>query len=152
MQGKVIIYAIPGTVEEANPTDSLHTDVELAQYLQSLQSSGHLGDAQVFPTVHGAVGGDPRDKYDAALRPWFVFFDGDASAWINDTGPWWYDANHYFVVMTDAQNVAPALDDKSPPVDQATQRVTDLAKDHASVVSCDWVGLKTVLPLVLPRG
>ena len=152
LAGKVVVYAIPGTVEEGNPTDNLHTDVEEARYLQSLKDAGRLGDAQVFPTVHGAAGGDPRDKYDAALRPWFVFFDGDASSWMNDTGPWWYDANHYFVVMTDAQNVAPALDVRNPPVDQATQRVRDLAAAHASVVSCDWVGLNTVLPLVLPRG
>jgi len=152
LRGKVFVEAIPGTVEEGNPTDTLHTDVEEAQYLQSLKNAGNLGDGQVFPTVHGAVGGDPRDKYDAALRPWFVFFDGDASTWINNTGPWWYDANHYFVLMTDAQNVAPTLDDKNAAVDQATQRVTDLAKAHASVVSCDWVGLSTVLPLVLPRG
>ncbi|GAA1666545.1 phosphatidylinositol-specific phospholipase C domain-containing protein [Fodinicola feengrottensis] len=152
MAGKVFVEAIPGTVEEGNPTDTLHTDVEEAQYLQSLQSSGHLGDGQVFPTEHGAVGGDPRDKYAAALRPWFVFFDGDASGWVNDTGPSWYDTNHYFVVMTDAQNVAPAIDDRNPTVDQATQRVTDLAHQHASVVTSDWVSLNTVLPLVLPRG
>jgi hypothetical protein len=152
LAGKVFVEAIPGTVEEANPTDTLHTDVEEAQYLQSLKNAGHLADAQIFPTVHGAVGGDPRSKYAAALRPWFVFFDGDASAWISDTGPWWYDANHYFVVMTDAQNVAPAIDATNPGVAQATQRVIDLAKAHASVVSSDWVGLGTVLPLVLPRG
>ena len=152
LAGKVFVEAIPGTVEEGNPTDTLHTDVEEAQYLQGLKNSGHLGDGQVFPTVHGAVGGDPRSKYAAALRPWFVFFDGDASVWVNNTGPWWYDANHYFVVMTDGQNVAPAIDSVNPPVDQATQRVIDLAKAHASVVSSDWVGLKTVLPLVLTRG
>jgi len=152
LAGKVFVEAISGTVEEGNPTDTLHTDVEEAQYLQTLKNAGHLGDAQIFPTVHGAVGGDPRSKYTSVLRPWFVFFDGDASAWINDTGPWWYDASHYFVVMTDAQNVAPGIDGKTPTAEQATQRVTDLAKAHASVVSSDWVGLNSVLRLVLPRG
>ena len=152
LAGKVFVEAISGTVEEGNPTDTLHTDVEEAQYLQTLKNAGHLGDAQVFPSVHGAVGGDPRSKYAVALRPWFVFFDGDANAWLNNTGPGWYDANHYFVVMTDAQNVAPEIDATNPSVEQGTQRVLDLAKAHASVVSSDWVGLQSVLRLVPPRG
>jgi len=152
LTGKVFVEVIPGTVEEANPTDTLHTDVEEAQYLQSLKNAGRIGDAQVFPSVHGAAGGDPRSKYAASLQPWFVFFDGDASAWQSQTSPSWYDANHYFVVMTDGQNVPPAIDGVNPTVPQATQRVIDLAKAHASVVSSDWVGLTTVLPLVLSRG
>ncbi|SDX07052.1 Phosphoinositide phospholipase C, Ca2+-dependent [Amycolatopsis xylanica] len=152
LQGKVFIEIIPGTVEEGNPTDTLKTDVEYARYLVGLKNAGRLGDAQVFPTVHGAVGGDPRDKYEAALKPWFVFFDGDANAWLTNTGPWWYDANHYFVVMTDAHNVAPAIDSRNPTPEQATQRLTDLAKAHASMITSDWVGLTTVLPLVVPRG
>ena len=152
LAGKVFVEAIPGTVEEANPTDTLHTDVEIAKYLQVLKNTGHLADAQVFPSVHGAVGGDPRSQYAEALRTWFVFFDGDTNAWINETGPWWYDANHYFVVMTDAQNVAPAIDATNPTVEQATQRVLDVAKAHASVVSSDWVNLPSVLHLVPPRG
>jgi hypothetical protein len=152
LRGKVFIEVIPGTVEEGNPTDSLRTDVEYAQYLVSLRNAGRLGDAQIFPTVHGVAPGDPRDQYDPALRPWFVFFDGDARAWLADTGPAWYDDNHYFVVMTDAHAVAPAIDSRNPTVGQATQRVDDLAGQHASVVSSDWVNLTTVLPLVVPRG
>jgi hypothetical protein len=152
MAGKVLVEIIPGTVEEQNPTDSLWTDVEYGRYLVGLKNAGRLGEAQIFPTVHGAVGGDPRDKYEAALKPWFVVFDGDANAWVTQTGPWWYDANHYYVVMTDGQNVAPAIDSRNPTVDQANQRVAELAKQHASVVTSDWVGLTTVLPQVLPRG
>jgi hypothetical protein len=152
LNGKVMIEIIPGTVEEGNPTDTLHTDVEYARYLLNLKNAGRLGEAQIFPAVHGAVGGDPRDKYEAALKPWFVVFDGDANAWVTQTGPWWFDANHYFVVMTDGQNVAPAIDSRNPTVAQANQRVADLAKQHASVITSDWVGLTTVLPLVLPRG
>jgi hypothetical protein len=152
LKGKVMVEIIPGTVEESNPTDTLRTDVEYARYLLGLKNAGRLGDAQIFPTVHGAVGGDPRSKYDPSLRPWFVVFDGDANAWVTQTGPWWYDANHYFVVMTDAQNVSPAIDSRNPTVAQANQRVADLAKQHASLVTSDWVGLTTVLPLVLPRG
>ena len=152
LNGKVIIEVIPGTVEEQNPTDTLKTDVEYARYLVNLKNAGRLGDAQIFPTVHGAAGGDPRDKYEAALKPWFVVFDGDANAWVTQTGPWWFDANHYYLVMTDAQNVAPAIDSRNPTVDQANQRVADLAKQHASVITSDWVGLTTVLPQVLSRG
>jgi len=55
-------------------------------------------------------------------------------------------------VMTDAQNVAPAIGSRNPTVDQANQRVADLAQAHASVVTSDWGGLTTVLPQVLPRG
>jgi hypothetical protein len=120
LKGKVMVEIIPGTVEEQNPTDTLRTDVEYARYLVGLKNAGRLGDGQIFPTVHGAVGGDPRDQY--------------------------------FVVTTDAQNVAPAIDSRNPTVDQANQRVADLAKQHASVVTSDWVGLTTVLPQVLTRG
>lgn len=153
LNGKVLIEIIPGSVEESNPTDSLRTDVEYAQYARSLKSSGHLADAQIFPTVHGAAPGDPRDKYsDTDLRSWFVVFDGDANAWVTQTGPAWFDANHYLLVMTDGQNVAPAIDSRNPTVAQANQRVADLAAMHASIVTSDWVGLTTVLPQVLPRG
>ncbi|GAB3405650.1 phosphatidylinositol-specific phospholipase C domain-containing protein [Flindersiella endophytica] len=152
LRGKVFVEVIPGTVEEGNPTDTLRTDVEYARYLVALRNAGRLGDAQVFPTVHGVAPGDPRDQYEAALRPWFVVFDGDARAWLAGTGLAWYDDNHYFVVMTDAHAVAPAIDSRNPTVAEATQRVDDLARQHASVVSSDWVDLTTVLPLVVPRG
>ncbi|MFI5608355.1 phosphatidylinositol-specific phospholipase C domain-containing protein [Amycolatopsis sp. NPDC051903] len=152
LQGKVLTEIIPGTVEEQNPTDTLHTDVEYVNYLLAQKNAGKLGDVQIFPTVHGAVGGDPRDKYAANLKPWFVVFDGDANTWVTQTGPWWYDANHYYVIMTDGQNVSPAIDDHNPTVDQANQRVADLAKQHASVVTSDWTGLTTVLPQVIARG
>lgn len=152
LRGKVITEIIPGTVEEQNPTDTYKTDVEYADYLLAQKNAGKLGDVQIFPTVHGAVGGDPRDKYSATQKPWFVVFDGDANAWVTQTGPWWYDANHYYVVMTDGQNVAPAIDAHNPTVAQANQRVADLAKQHASVITSDWTGLTTVLPQVLSRG
>jgi hypothetical protein len=54
--------------------------------------------------------------------------------------------------MTDAHNVPPALDDTNPPVADARARVARLAKDHASLVSCDWYGLPSVSAEVLTRG
>ncbi|WP_033294468.1 phosphatidylinositol-specific phospholipase C domain-containing protein [Amycolatopsis jejuensis] len=152
LRGKVITEIIPGTVEENNPTDTLRTDVEYCRYLLAQKASGKLDSVQIFPTVHGAAAGDPRDQYSAEQKPWFVVFDGDASEWLAKAGMSWYDDNHYYVVMTDAQNVAPAIDDRNPTVDQANQRVVELARQHASVVTSDWTGLSTVLPQVDPRG
>ena len=152
LAGKVIIEIIPGTFEESNPTDTLWTDTEYAQYLNGLAAAGTLSQAQIFPAVHNAVVGDPRTRYaDASLRGWFVVFDGDANTYVTggiDTS--WYDTNHYLLVMTDAQNVAPVLDG----TDQAAvdARIAQLAAAHASVVSSDWSGLPAVLPEVLPRG
>ncbi|MFF6960613.1 Ca2+-dependent phosphoinositide-specific phospholipase C [Streptomyces sp. NPDC008317] len=147
LAGKVILEIIPGTVEENNPTDTLWTDVEYASYLK-----GHVSTAQVFPTVHNVQSGDPRSRYsDASLRPWFVIFDGDASAFLNvDTN--WYDARHYLLVMTDSQNVAPALDDANPSPADAQARIAQLAAAHATIASNDWKGLPQIQSLVLPRG
>jgi hypothetical protein len=154
LAGKVILEIIPGTVEESNPTDTLWTDKEYAQHLNALSAAGQLGQAQIFPSVHNAQAGDPRTRYsDTTLRPWFVVFDGDASAYLNgsiDTS--WYDTNHYLLVMTDAQNVPPAIDDANPTQAQAEARVAQLAAAHASVVSNDWTKLPAVQSEALPRG
>ena len=153
LAGKAIIEVIPGTVEQDNPFDNLPTDVEYADHLRDLAASGQAGQAEVFPSVLGAASGDPRTRYDdTTIRPWFVVFDGDAATYVNGIDTSWYDARHYLLVMTDAQNVAPKLDDTSPSAAQASARVSQLAADHASFVSCDWRGLTTVLPEVLPRG
>jgi hypothetical protein len=152
LAGKVIVELIPGTVEEANPTDTLWTDVEYARYLAGLAAAGNLARAQIFPAVHRAQAGDPRGRYaDASLRPWFVAFDGDATAYVTggiDTS--WYDANHYLLVMTDAQDVPPAVADTD--LAGAEARVAALAHDHASVASSDWAALPDVLDDVLDRG
>jgi hypothetical protein len=153
LAGKVIVEAIPGTFEEKNPFDHLWTDVEYAEHLRDLAAAGSIGSAEIFPSVLGAAAGDPRTRYsDATIRPWFVVFDGDASAYVNGIDTSWYDANHYLLVMTDAQSVSPAIDDTAPTVAQAQARVAQLAAAHASVVSTDWRTLDTVLPEVLPRG
>jgi hypothetical protein len=153
LAGKVVLEVIPGTVEQSNPTDTLWTDVEYAQYLKGLAAAGTLANAQVFPSVLGAATGDPRSRYtDSTLRPWFVVFDGDAASYVTTVDTNWYDTNHYYLIMTDAQNVSPAIDDANPTLQQAQDRVALLATRHASIVSCDWTGLPQVLGEVLARG
>ncbi len=153
LAGKVIVYAIPGTVELANPFDTLHTDVEYATYLKNLAAAGKVSQATTFPAVLGATAGDPRTQYtDTTIRPWFVVFDGDAATYVNGIDTSFYSTNHYLLTMTDAQNVPPTLDDTNPTVADAQARVAQLAADHASIVSSDWASLPTVLDEILPRG
>ncbi|MFJ9282595.1 hypothetical protein HS99_0003505 [Kitasatospora aureofaciens] len=155
LAGRVLLYAIPGTVEENNPFDTLHTDVEYGRHLRDLAAAGRIGQAQLFPAVHGAAAGDPRSKYtgaDTGIRPWFVVFDGDAATYLNGIDTAWYDRSHYLVVMTDAQNVAPQISATDPTADQARARTEQLARAHASIVSSDWRKLPTVQSLVLSRG
>jgi hypothetical protein len=105
--------------------------------------------------VLGAQSGDPRDRYsDTALRPWFVVFDGDAGTWVNDGDTQWYDTNHYLTVVTDAEDVSPALSDTAPSLADAQARVAELAADGASYVSTDWntAPANAVLSEVLSRG
>lgn len=154
LAGKFIVELIPGTVEQGNPADTLWTDREYATHLRDLAAAGRLGGAAAFPAVLGAEAGDPRGRYtDAAIRPWFVLFDGDASAYAGgaiDTK--WYADRRYLVVMTDAHNVAPAIDSVNPTETQARDRVAHLARGHASIVSSDWYPLPGVLSTVVPRG
>ncbi|GAA0690930.1 hypothetical protein GCM10010193_51640 [Kitasatospora atroaurantiaca] len=153
LAGRVLVDVIPGTVEEQNPFDTLHTDVEYSRYLRDLAAAGRAGQAQVFPVVHGATSGDPRSAYgDSTIRPWFVVFDGDASAYVGRIDTAWYDSRHYLLVMTDAQNVAPAISATDPTAEQARSRTVQLAAAHASIVSSDWRHLPEVQSLVLPRG
>ncbi|HET9167920.1 MAG TPA: phosphatidylinositol-specific phospholipase C domain-containing protein [Actinospica sp.] len=154
LQGKVIIEAIPGTFEQANPFDHLWTDTEYADYLSGLESSGRIGNAEIFPSVLGAQTGDPRSRYPAAIQPDFVVFDGDAATYVSDGNTEWYNANHYLVIATDAQNVSPALSDTAPSLSDAQARVAQLAADSVSFVSTDWSAAPGdgVLPEVLPRG
>ncbi|MGW0732075.1 phosphatidylinositol-specific phospholipase C domain-containing protein [Streptomyces sp. NPDC002851] len=156
MAGKFVVELIPGTVEEDNPADDLWTDREYATHLRDLAGAGRLREAAAFPAVHGAEAGDPRERYqDATIRPWFVLFDGDATAYAGDgaaidTG--WYDRRHYLLVMTDAHAVPPAIDAVRPAEQDARDRVALLAGRHASIASADWYPLPDVLATVLPRG
>lgn len=155
LEGKVIVEMIPGTVEQAVDPASTWVDVVYAQHLLDLRSSGGIANAAIFPSVLGAQAGDPRARYsNTALRPWFVVFDGDAATWVGDGATEWYNANHYLAVVTDAQNVAPALSDTAPALADAQARVAELAADGASIVSTDWntAPANAVLSEVLPRG
>lgn len=154
LAGKFIFELIPGTVEEGNPFDTLWTDREYATHLRDLAAAGSLDQAMAFPAVHNAESGDPRvSRYsDPTIRPWFVFFDGDASAYVSSVDTSWYDTHHYFLIMTDAQNVPPAIDGTSPTPQQALDRVSELAADHASLVTSDWAALPQVLSTVDDRG
>jgi Phosphoinositide phospholipase C, Ca2+-dependent len=153
MAGKFIFELIPGTVEEDNPFDSLWTDREYATYLRNLASAGTLSKAMAFPAVHNAQTGDPRTRYsDTTIRPWFVFFDGDASQYVSSVDTSWYDQRHYILIMTDAQKVPPAIDSVHPTQQQALDRVNLLAHDHASLATSDWYPLPTVLSTVVDRG
>ncbi|WP_069887003.1 phosphatidylinositol-specific phospholipase C domain-containing protein [Streptomyces luteocolor] len=154
LAGKFVFELIPGTVEQGNPADTLWTDREYATHLRDRAAAGRLGEAAAFPAVLGAEAGDPRQRYtDASIRPWFVLFDGDASAYAGGTiDTQWYADRRYLVVMTDAHDVAPAIDGTRPTEAQAKERVALLAKRHASIVSADWYPLPGVLSSVLPRG
>ncbi|WP_240003244.1 phosphatidylinositol-specific phospholipase C domain-containing protein [Streptomyces cinnamoneus] len=154
LAGKFIVELIPGVVEEGNPLDRLWTDREYATHLRDLAAAGRIGQAAAFPAVHNAAAGDPRTRYaDATIRPWFVVFDGDATAYTAggiDTA--WYDRRHYLVVMTDAHKVAPAIDITRPTEAQARERVSLMARSHASFATADWYPLPQVLSTVVPRG
>jgi hypothetical protein len=81
-----------------------------------------------------------KSRYDdATIRPWFVFFDGDAATYVNnayDTS--FYSTNHYILIMTDAYNVSPAISSTDPTDAEVAARLALLAADHASVITSDW--------------
>lgn len=149
LAGKFMFEIIPGTFERQNPFDHLPTDVEYGRWVRDNPTT-----AMAFPSVLDAQTGDPRTRYtETDIRPWFVFFDGAANSYVSggiDTS--WYDDNHYYLVMTGAHEVPPVLDSRSPDPAAATQRVEDLAADHASIVSTDWYDLDSVVGDEFNRG
>ncbi|MFG2124189.1 phosphatidylinositol-specific phospholipase C domain-containing protein [Streptomyces sp. NPDC048710] len=140
LRGKFLFELIPGTVEQANPFDHYWTDEEYGDHLRDLYAAGRIGEAQAFPAVLGAANGDPRtSRYDASIRPWFVFFDGDAATYVNngyDTS--FYSANHYILITTGADGVSPAISSTDPTDAEVAARLALLAKDHASIITSDW--------------
>lgn len=155
LRGKFLFELIPGTVEQANPFDHYWTDEEYGDHLRDLYAKGSIGKAQAFPAVLGAENGDPRtSRYDASIRPWFVFFDGDAATYVNngyDTSL--YSANHYILITTGADGVSPAISSTDPTDAEVAARLTLLAKDHASIITSDWSAKSaSVLGAVTARG
>ncbi|MFI1763239.1 phosphatidylinositol-specific phospholipase C domain-containing protein [Streptomyces sp. NPDC020800] len=140
LRGKFLFELIPGTVEQANPFDHYWTDQEYGDHLRDLYAAGRIGEAQAFPAVLGAAAGDPRtSRYDASIRPWFVFFDGDAATYVNngyDTS--FYSANHYILITTGADGVSPAISSTDPTDAEVAARLSLLARDHASIITSDW--------------
>jgi hypothetical protein len=148
MAGKFVFEIIPGTVERGNPFDALATDVEYGRWLRD-----RSGRAAAFPAVLDAASGDPRTRYsETTIRPWFVFFDGDAAAYAGGIDTAWYDTRHYLLNMTNASGVAPAIDPVNPTPAQAQARVALLAQNHATIVSADWSPATGALATVLMRG
>jgi hypothetical protein len=132
LRGRVLLLVLKGTAEN----DSLPTDIEYATYLRANPST-----AVGFPFVHNGVAtSDPRTRYDAALRPWFVVFDGAATSFVALTAAQraFYSGNKYLVVATDSHAVSPALSRTNPTTQQAVDRLRLLGCYGASVASADW--------------
>jgi hypothetical protein len=132
MRGRVILTVLKGTVEN----DSLPTDVEYAGYLRA-----HPTTAVGWPIAkRESATGDPRTRYAAELRPWFVVFDGDASSFAALTAAQraFYVDNRYLFIADDAHAVPPAIDQRNPTPAQARERLVKLACLGASIVSSDW--------------
>ncbi|MET8980908.1 phosphatidylinositol-specific phospholipase C domain-containing protein [Streptomyces sp. NPDC004539] len=140
LKGKFLFELIPGTVEKANPLDTYWTDEEYADHLRDLYAAGNIGSAEAFPAVLGAAAGDPRTRYpDTTIRPWFVFFDGDAGTYVNDAyDTSFYSTNHYILIMTDAYEISPAISSTTPTDAEVAARLSLLAADHASIITSDW--------------
>ncbi|MEU6221672.1 phosphatidylinositol-specific phospholipase C domain-containing protein [Streptomyces sp. NPDC047022] len=155
LKGKVMFELIPGTVEMKNPFDHYWTDQEYGEHLRDLYAAGNISRAEAFPAVLGAASGDPRtSRYDASIRPWFVFFDGDAATYVNngyDTS--WYDTGHYILIMTGADGVSPAISSTNPTDAEVASRLSLLASRHASLITSDWSAKSpSVLSSVTARG
>lgn len=132
LRGRVILLVLKGTAEN----DSLPTDIEYARHLQANPTT-----AVGFPFVHdGVATADPRTRYDATLRPWFVVFDGAATSFAALTAAQraFYSNNRYLVVATDSHAVAPPLSRTNPTTAQAQARLALLGCAGASVASADW--------------
>lgn len=132
MRGRVMLLVLKGTVEH----DSLPTEIEYARHL-----SANPDTAVGFPFVHGGIDdADPRTRYEEALRPWFVVFDGGATtlAGLSAEQRAFYVDNHYVTVATDVHEVAPELDDSNPTTQEAAGRLRQVGCLGATVASSDW--------------
>jgi hypothetical protein len=151
LRGKFVILAETGAFEAQNPFDSYHTDLEYADHLTNLNAAGTLGKATMFSTINGASATDPRvGNHGGSRAQWYVTFDGDANGWVAGSTDF-YKNGHYLLVMADAQNVAPAIDGHNPTVQQATDKLNQLAARGATVISSDWNN-PAITSLTTPRS
>jgi hypothetical protein len=138
LTGKFLVLVERGTFEAQNPFDSCDTDLEYADRLMSADAAGALKTAFAFPAINGASASDRRTGDRGGRRAgWFVAFDGDASAYAGYSGGA-YLGGKYLVVMTDAYEVAPAIDASAPAVAYARAGVRLLAAKGATVITSDW--------------
>jgi hypothetical protein len=136
VRGRFLVLVQTGTFEENNPLDTLHTDVEYGGYLR-----GAATTAVAFPVVkRSGATADPRTRYAADLRPWFVSVDTDAAGFVALPASTrsWYAGQHLWVVATDVHAVPPPLDQRAPTTAAAVARVQLIACAQASVASSDW--------------
>ncbi len=138
LAGKFVVIVENGTFELQNPFDNYDTDLEVADRLIAANSGGTLASALSFPAINGASATDPRTGDRGGVRkPWMVAFDGSATSYASyGGGP--YLGGHYLVVMTDAHNVAPAIDSRNPAPADAQAKVRQLGGIGATIVSSDW--------------
>jgi hypothetical protein len=138
LTGKFVVIVENGTFELGNPFDTYDTDLEVADRLIAANGGGTLASALSFPAINGASATDPRTgDRGGARKPWMVVFDGGATSYAGfGGGP--YLGGKYLVVMTDAHNVAPAIDSRNPAVADAQARVRQLGAIGATIVSSDW--------------
>lgn len=132
LRGKVIVLVLRGTAEN----DSLPTEVEYAEYLRSTPSTA-IG----FPMVkRESDTADPRARYDAALRDWFVVFDGDAAGFaaLTPAQRAFYIDNQYLFVGTDSHGLPPGADRANATPAQAHAALLALACAGGTVASSDW--------------
>ncbi|HWO68644.1 MAG TPA: Ca2+-dependent phosphoinositide-specific phospholipase C [Umezawaea sp.] len=138
LTGKFVVIVENGTFELQNPFDNYDTDLEVADRLIAANSAGTLASALSFPAINGASATDPRTgDRGGARKQWMVAFDGSATSFAGfGGGP--YLGGKYLVVMTDAHDVAPAIDSRNPAVADAQAKVRQLGAIGATIVSSDW--------------
>jgi hypothetical protein len=144
LTGKFVVIVENGTFELQNPFDTYDTDLEVADRLIAANSGGTLASALSFPAINGASATDPRTgDRGGARKQWMVAFDGSATSFVGFGGAP-YLGGKYLVVMTDAHNVAPAIDSRNPAAADAQAKVRQLGAIGATIVSSDWTSAEVL--------
>lgn len=133
LTGKIIVVAQAGAYELR--VKSYTSDQEYCDYLTSLASAGTISNATIFPVLLTASSTDPRPANSRA--PWYVVFGQDAANWaVVDTS--FYYTNHYLIIMTSSEALAPGISTSAPSATDAANRVARLASHAATIISVDW--------------